>query len=111
MRSVQATRYWYRPSWICYPLMQSARFLDRANALFRPLNPGLEFAGVIGSLTETSGLTPVERSALDRARLALKLWPGSSHLFDHRVRHFRGLAKAAGRSIGYLDDPGVKRAF
>jgi cellulose biosynthesis protein BcsQ len=87
------------------------RLVERANELFRPLNPGLEFAGVIGSLTETSGLTPVEERALDQAQAALGAWPGESHLFHNRVRHFRALAEAAGRNIGYLNDKGVKAAF
>ena len=86
------------------------RFMNRANA-FRQLNPALEFAGVVCSLTKVSRLNKTEREALDSARLALAEWHGTGYVFDRNIRHFASLGAAAGRSIGYLDDKPVRDIF
>ncbi|HXE86510.1 MAG TPA: AAA family ATPase [Hyphomicrobiaceae bacterium] len=78
------------------------RFLQRVNR-FRQLNPALEFAGVVGTLTEQTGLLPREREALDSAKTALAYWHGRAHVFNRNIRHFSALAKAAGKAIGYLE--------
>lgn len=85
-------------------------FLQRANK-FRELNPALEFAGVIGTITEETALTDVEELGLQQATLALSHWDGESHMFKQRLRHFRALSRAAGKSIGYLTDTKVAQAF
>jgi len=77
------------------------RFLQRVN-IFRKLNPALEFAGVIGTLTEQDRLKPNERDALDDAKAALAYWQGRGYAFERNVRHFSLLARAAGKEIGYL---------
>lgn len=86
------------------------QFLLRANA-FRPLNKGLEFAGVIASNTSQTALTNDEQMARDSAKLALADWHGRSHMFAHNIRYFTALAKAAGRGIGYVDNAAVRNAF
>ena len=86
-------------------------FLARTNASFRPLNPALEFAGVVGTLTKATNLNAAEQGALNEARLLLPLWGGRSHLFDSRIRHFAALSQAAGRDVGYLQDRTVRKAF
>jgi cellulose biosynthesis protein BcsQ len=85
-------------------------FLQRADK-FRELNPALEFAGVIGTITEQTALTDAEELGLRQARQALPYWHGQSHMFEHRLRHFRALSRTAGKDIGYLRDPGVSRTF
>ena len=89
----------------------AASFLARTNSSFRPLNPSLEFAGIVGTLTMANNLNRVEQSALDDARSALANWEGRSHLFDNRIRHFVALSRAAGSDIGYLTDGKVRSAF
>ncbi|MCF6199781.1 MAG: AAA family ATPase [Hyphomicrobiaceae bacterium] len=86
------------------------RFMNRANG-FRQLNPALQFAGVVSSLTKVSKLGKTEREALEAARLALAEWHGTGHVFKRNIRHFASLGKAAGRSIGYLDDKPVRDVF
>jgi chromosome partitioning protein len=88
-----------------------ASFLTRASTTFRPLNPCLDFAGIVGTLTKQARLNDVERRAFEEARLALSYWAGRSHLFESKLRHFTALSRAAGRDIGYLEDAGVRRAF
>jgi chromosome partitioning protein len=85
-------------------------FLQRADK-FRELNPALEFAGVIGTITETSNLTDVEKLALDQLTRALTNWRGKSHMFKTRLRHFRALSRAAGKDIGYLKNKEVSQTF
>jgi cellulose biosynthesis protein BcsQ len=86
-------------------------FLERADK-FRDLNPALEFVGVIGTITEASALTPVEKLALQQATLALSQWHGKkSHMFEHHLRHFRDLSRAAGKDVGYLRYDKVAQAF
>jgi cellulose biosynthesis protein BcsQ len=85
-------------------------FLRRAEK-FRELNPALDFAGVIGTITEHSGLTDAEELGLQQARQALSCWHARSHMFDQRVRHFRALSRAAGKDIGYLNDRAVSQTF
>ena len=89
----------------------TASFLTRASASFRPLNPALEFAGVVGTLTKNTNLSRPEAAALESARNALALWEGRSHLFRNRIRHFTALSEAAGLDLGYLRDANVRRAF
>lgn len=86
-------------------------FLARVNTSFRSLNPALEFAGVVGTLTKAGNLNSPEQKALNEARLTLPLWGGRSHLFASRIRHFAALSQAAGRDVGYLQDRTVRRAF
>ena len=86
-------------------------FLARTNSTFRPLNPALEFAGIVGSLTMAENLNDAEQKALDDARLALPNWEGRSYLFEKRIRHFTALSRAAGSDIGYLTDRKVRKAF
>jgi cellulose biosynthesis protein BcsQ len=85
-------------------------FLQRADT-FRGLNPALEFAGVIGTITEQAALTDVEELGLQQATRALSNWHGKSHMFRRRLRHFRALSRAAGKNIGYLTDNKVSHAF
>ncbi len=85
-------------------------FLRRAEKL-RELNPALDFAGVIGTITEHGGLTDVEELGLEQAKQALTYWHGRSHMFDQRLRHFRALSRAAGKDIGYLNDRKVSQTF
>jgi chromosome partitioning protein len=85
-------------------------FLQRAAAL-RELNPALEFAGVIGTITDQTELHDFEKVAQDKAEQALSHWEGRSRLFAHRLRYFRALARAAGRDLGYKEDGGVRAAF
>jgi cellulose biosynthesis protein BcsQ len=86
-------------------------FLQRADN-FRDLNPALEFVGVIGTITEETALTDVEKVGLQQATLALSHWHGKkSHMFEHRLRHFRDLSRAAGKDVGYLRYPKVAQAF
>ena len=86
-------------------------FLARTNNTLRPLNPALEFAGIVCTLTVANNLNDVERSALDDARRSLELWEGPRHLFESRIRHFVALSRAAGSDIGYLTDRNVRKAF
>lgn len=89
----------------------AASFLARADASFRPLNPALDLAAVVGTLTETSNLTPTESQALDEVERALTHWSGRSHVCRNRIRHFRALAQAAGNGIAYRTDAKVRSAF
>jgi cellulose biosynthesis protein BcsQ len=89
----------------------AASFLSRANASFRSLNPALDFAGIVGTLTKATNLNDAEEKAMGDAKLALPLWGGRSHLFQSRIRHFVALSRSAGRDLGYLNDRAVKRAF
>ena len=78
------------------------RFLQRVN-LFRQLNPALQSAGVVGTLTEQTILRPREREALLTAKTSLAYWHGRAHVFNQNIRHFSALARAAGKEIGYLE--------
>lgn len=86
-------------------------FLTRANTSFRTLNPALDFAGVVGTLTKQTKLNDAEEKAMGEAKQALREWGGRSHFFESRIRHFLALSRSAGRDLGYLNDAGVKATF
>jgi cellulose biosynthesis protein BcsQ len=86
------------------------RFLQRAN-LFRPLNPALKHAGIVASLTDVSALRGYETAAMEDAKSALSRWHGKGVVFARNVRYFASLSRAAGRSIGYLEDSEVRSVF
>lgn len=86
------------------------KFITRAD-IFRALNPALEFAGVIGSLTKATKLSTTEQLSLDEARQMLVNWHGKSHVFTTNIRHFASLSAAAGLDVGYLSDKAVRQVF
>ena len=89
----------------------TSRFIARAN-LFRTLNPALRQAGIVTSISMQSKLTEYEAAAMQDAKQALSGWHGASgQVFNRNVRHFASLSKAAGKSIGYIDDSAVKQVF
>jgi cellulose biosynthesis protein BcsQ len=88
----------------------TTRFLQRAN-LFRPLNPALNQAAVVASLTDVSVLKPYEQAAMDDAKAHFSQWHGRGVVLTRNVRYFASLSKAAGKSIGYIDDRAVKAVF
>jgi cellulose biosynthesis protein BcsQ len=90
------------------------RFLQRVNTKLRSLNPALNFAGVVGTMTEQSKLKPHEEKALEIAERGLQLWDGNQgnkHKFKNHIRHFTALAQTAGRKIGYFENSDVQQAF
>jgi cellulose biosynthesis protein BcsQ len=88
----------------------TTRFLQRAN-LFRPLNPGLNLAAIVASLTDVSVLKQYEQSAMNDAKAQLAQWHGRGMVFERNIRYFASLSKAAGKSIGYIDDREVRAVF
>lgn len=89
----------------------TSRFLTRAN-LFRQLNPALWRAGIVTSMSEVTALRDYELTAMNDARLALANWNGTSgQVFKQNIRHFTSLARAAGKSVGYIQDKAVKAVF
>jgi len=86
------------------------RFMNRAND-FRQFNPALEFAGLVPSLTKVSKLNKTELESLEIAKLSLSEWHGKAHVFSQNIRHFASLSRAAGQSVGYLDDKPVRTVF
>jgi cellulose biosynthesis protein BcsQ/regulator of replication initiation timing len=88
----------------------TTRFLQRAN-LFRPLNPALNQAAIVASLTDVSVLKPYEQLAMDDAKAQFSQWHGRGVVLARNVRYFASLSKAAGKSIGYIDDRAVKAVF
>ena len=78
------------------------RFLGRANHVFRPLNPGLEHAGVVGTMTKQKKRNEDEAKAFDMAKQGLAQWHGRSHVFDSSIPHIVALSRAAGQEIGYI---------
>jgi cellulose biosynthesis protein BcsQ len=88
----------------------TTRFLQRAN-LFRPLNPALNQAAIVASLTDISTLKPYEQVAMDDAKAQFSQWHGRGVVLARNVRYFASLSKAAGKSIGYIDDKAVRTVF
>ena len=87
------------------------RFLARAN-LFRTLNPALREVGIVTSMSSETKLKDYETAAMQDAKQALSSWHGATaHVFNRNIRHFTSLARAAGKSIGYIDDPEVRKVF
>lgn len=87
------------------------RFITRAN-LFRQLNPALRLTGIVTSMSEETALKNFEATAMNDAKLALANWSGNPGLvFKQNIRHFTSLARAAGKSIGYIDDKAVRTVF
>ena len=57
-------------------------------------------------------LKDFEMAAMQDARQALAKWNGSpGRVFDRNIRRFSSLAKAAGKSVGYLEDRAVRTVF
>lgn len=89
----------------------TSRFLMRAN-LFRTLNPALREVGIVTSMSNETRLKDYELVAMQDAKQALSAWQGTpGRIFSRNVRHFTSLARAAGKSIGYIDDSPVKQVF
>jgi cellulose biosynthesis protein BcsQ len=86
------------------------RFLQRCNR-YRQFNPALCRAAIVGTLTQNAALTADELTARDSLKMGLGYWEAEAHIIDRNVRHFRALARSAGKEIGYLEDWAVRRVF
>lgn len=85
------------------------RFLTRAN-LFRTLNPALREIGIVTSMSMNARLTDYESTAMQDAKQALSGWHGApGNVFNRNIRHFASLSRAAGKSIGYIEDSAVRQ--
>jgi hypothetical protein len=65
----------------------------------------------VGTLTKKSALSPDELSARQSVQRGLAYWQGERHMINRNVRHFAALTKAAGKEIGYLENPDVRAVF
>lgn len=89
----------------------TSRFLTRAN-LFRTLNPALRHVGIVASMSSETRLKDYEVTAMQDAKQSLSGWHGApGTVFKRNIRHFTTLARAAGKSIGYIEDTAVRQVF
>jgi chromosome partitioning protein len=86
------------------------RFLQRCNR-YRQFNPALRQAAIVGTLTQNSALTDDELVAREGLQMGLAYWGAEAHIIERNIRHFRALARSAGKEIGYLEDRAVRRVF
>jgi hypothetical protein len=75
------------------------------------LNPHLELAGVVGTMTEEKNLKPEERAERENVvRWVKDEWGASGCVFDTHIPDRTSLAKAAGRDLAYFADVGDNAA-
>lgn len=87
-------------------------FVRQTDQLFRKgLNPRLEFAGIIGTMTEKLQLKDVELQARKRALdMALEEWGPNAYIFNQNVPDTARFREDAGRDIAYLDTRATNEA-
>ena len=75
------------------------------------MNPRLEFAGIIGTMTEKLQLKDVELQARKRALdMALEEWGPNAYIFNQNVPDTARFREDAGRDIAYLDTRATNEA-
>jgi cellulose biosynthesis protein BcsQ len=86
-------------------------FLNAVRKLKNFINPGLEFSGVIGMMTRRQDkLAADEEGAFDFIKQQVtSVWPQNPHIFTRHIPHKAAFARAAGRSIAYLEDNEVRQ--
>lgn len=68
------------------------------------LNPSIELAGILGTMTPTIKLGPTEQVAMHAAKeRAIEAWGGDAYMFDTFVPDTARFREDAGRTIAYLD--------
>jgi len=87
-------------------------FLRQTKRLIKQeLNPHLELAGVVATMTEEKHLKPEEKTERENvARWVGEEWGASGHVFDTHIPDRTALGKAAGRDLAYFTDLGENGA-
>jgi chromosome partitioning protein len=88
-------------------------FLKQAWALRERLNPGLELAGIVGTMTPAQALDnklkPTEQTALGIIKSSLHEWKGTSHIFKRDIQDRAPIRNAAGRTMACFDDKLIRK--
>jgi hypothetical protein len=86
-------------------------FLNAVRKLKTHINPGLEFAGVIGMMTrQQSRLSADEASSFNLIQQQVAaVWPQNPHIYGRHIPNRAAFARAAGRTIAYLEDNDVRQ--
>ena len=90
-------------------------FLRQAWALRGRLNPGLELAGVVGTMTPArplgQDLGSPEQAALGIVSRGIKEWQASTHVFDADIQDIAAIKNCAGRENPYFSSPRARDMF
>src|SRR5262245_11397048 len=86
-------------------------FLNAVRKLKNHINPGLEFAGVIGMMTrQQSRLSTDEESSFNLIRQQVAaVWPQNPHIYKRHIPNRAAFARTAGRAIAYLEDEEIRQ--
>ena len=86
-------------------------FLYAVRKLKTHINPGLEFSGVVGTMTRQQGRLSVdEESALKLIQQQVAaVWPQNPHIYRRHIPNRAAFARAAGHTIAYLEDTEVRQ--
>jgi cellulose biosynthesis protein BcsQ len=87
-------------------------FLRQTRSLVKAsLNPHIELAGVVGTMTQGAGLTADETTELEALRRYANIeWGSNRHIFKTWVPDKSSFRKTAGRQLAYFEDRGANGA-
>ena len=87
-------------------------FLRQTRSLVKAsLNPHIELAGVVGTMTQGAGLTADETTELEALRRNANIeWGSNGHIFKTWIPDKSSFRKTAGRQLAYFEDRGVNGA-
>ncbi len=85
-------------------------FLNAVMKLKNHINPSLEFAGVVGTMTQQQGkLSTDEEHALQLIRQQIgEVWPQNPYIYERHIPQRAAFVRAAGLNIAYLGDREVR---
>jgi cellulose biosynthesis protein BcsQ len=90
-------------------------FLRQAWALRGRLNPGLELAGVVGTMTPArplgQDLGVPEQAALGIVNRGIREWQASTHVFDADIQDIAAIKNCAGRENPYFSSAKARDMF
>jgi cellulose biosynthesis protein BcsQ len=90
-------------------------FLRQAWALRGSLNPGLELAGVVGTMTPARplghDLAGPEQAALGIVSRGISEWRASTHIFDADIQDIAAIKNCAGRENPYFSSARAREMF
>lgn len=88
-------------------------FLRQARTLFKEaLNPNLELAGVLATMTDQTELRDHESMTMRTVRDTVREeWGPTGHVFETTIPDRVTVAKAAGKKLAFVEDPGARAFF